>query len=103
MSNQQGGGTLSLSAFIAAVILQICAQLLLLFLLEPGFDLTMSGYRAVKIASAGYASLSVIGGLICGNTIPLVMALFAVGLTTALAVALWHCPVPVRRLIDRLR
>ncbi|MCZ8051354.1 MAG: hypothetical protein O9281_05390 [Novosphingobium sp.] len=94
---------MALSAFIAALLLQISAQLLLLFLLEPGFDLTMSGYRAVKIVSAGYASLSLIGGLTCGITIPLAMALFAVGLTAVLAIALWHSPAPVRSLIERLR
>lgn len=94
---------MSLSAFIAALFLQISAQLLLLFLLEPGFDLTMSGYRAVKIASLGYAALSVIGGLTCGLSITLGMALFAVGLTAVLAIALWHFPAPVRCLIERLR
>ncbi len=75
----------------------------MLFLLEPGYDVTRDGFRATKILSALYAIVSASGGLAYSVKITVAMAALATGLAVGLAISLWYFPAPVRRFMDRFR
>ena len=51
--------------YFAAVLVaaQVVAQLLLLFMLEPGFDLTAVGFVALLRVAISYLSVSILGVL----------------------------------------
>lgn len=88
---------------ILALVVQFIGQALFLFLLEPGYDLSKDGYRAVKAASLVYFLASLTAGLLFFQIVTIGMALLAVAAALLLAIALWHHPAPVRSVLKRLR
>lgn len=89
--------------YFAAVLVaaQIVAQLLLLFMLEPGFDLTAVGFVALRRVAMAYLAVSILGGLLVSRWITIVMAAIPVLAAAILAVAYWFDPAPLRTLRRR--
>lgn len=86
--------------YFAAVLVaaQVVAQLLLLFMLEPGFDLTAVGFVALRRVAIAYLAVSILGGLFVSRWIMIVMAAIPVVAAAILAVAHWFDPAPLRSL-----
>ncbi|HNN56490.1 MAG TPA: hypothetical protein PKG84_09120 [Novosphingobium sp.] len=86
--------------YFAAVLVaaQVVAQLLLLFMLEPGFDLTAVGFVALRRVAIAYLAVSILGGLFVSRWITIVMAAIPVLAAAILAVAYWFDPAPLRSL-----
>ena len=90
-------------SFILAILIQLAAQALFLFLLEPGYDLSKDGYRAVKIASLVYFLASLTAGLLYFQIVTIGMALLATAAALLLAISLWHYQTPIMTFLKRTR
>ena len=86
-----------------ALLLEALALALLLFLLEPGYDISGEAYVTFKIFALVYLVASGIGGLILTGWLTIGLALIAVAASILFTVALWREETPVRSLRERLR